>query len=482
MTWCAWHAEHVGHDVLGLRRVLRARLDEDLAVLVDQGQRGLGLQVEVLLAADLEFAAEPVGGRLQRGGRVAAADRAVLALVAAGPDRVAGGDQRGQRLVVGLDPGRSQPGRFQGLAQHPADRVPVVHDLAGEQRLVMLLAGVVQAGHVVGGQHPDHARHVVGGRHAQAGEAGVGVRRLDRPGVQGAERAADQVVRVQRGPGHVQAGALVGDLKADRGLIRPVRQRSVPLAHDLGPPRLRRVLGVELQQRVTQHGDPVALAGPVVADRRAGPGQLAGGRRDGLAGPGLAAQRFLGGRRAQRRGRHPAQADPDRGHPAVIVQCQRVRHGHARDVVEPALGDLVEGGDRRQRQRDADRRDQLVGPPDALPVAGEVAGQRDLPLDLPLAGDRGQHERGVQGQQHRRCVADRRGGAEIAAQRGPVADQPGRELREQVGQQRHPAVKPGLDLRQAQRRRQAQCGPGRRRTPAAPRAARCRWSARPWRA
>ena len=53
-------------DVLGLGRVLGAGLDEDLAVLVDQGQRGVGLQVEVLLPAELELAAEPVGRGRQR--------------------------------------------------------------------------------------------------------------------------------------------------------------------------------------------------------------------------------------------------------------------------------------------------------------------------------------------------------------------------------------------------------------------------------
>ena len=71
-------AEHVRHDVLGLGRVLRAGLHEDLAVLVDQRQRGLGLQVEVLLAADFELAAEPVR---RAGGRVTAADRVLVALV-----------------------------------------------------------------------------------------------------------------------------------------------------------------------------------------------------------------------------------------------------------------------------------------------------------------------------------------------------------------------------------------------------------------
>ena len=55
-------AQHVRDDVLGLGRVLGAGLDEDLAVLVDQGQRGVGLQVEVLLPAELELAGEPVRG------------------------------------------------------------------------------------------------------------------------------------------------------------------------------------------------------------------------------------------------------------------------------------------------------------------------------------------------------------------------------------------------------------------------------------
>ena len=42
--------EHVGDDLLGLRRVLGAALHEDLPALVDVGQRAVGLEVEVLLA------------------------------------------------------------------------------------------------------------------------------------------------------------------------------------------------------------------------------------------------------------------------------------------------------------------------------------------------------------------------------------------------------------------------------------------------
>ena len=86
-TVTSWlrQAEHVGDDLLGLRRVLGAALDEDLAVLVDQGQRGVGLQVEVLLAAELELAGEPVGRLGQPGVRVAAGDGPLVALEAPAP-------------------------------------------------------------------------------------------------------------------------------------------------------------------------------------------------------------------------------------------------------------------------------------------------------------------------------------------------------------------------------------------------------------
>ena len=104
---------------------------------------------------------------------------------------------------------------------------------AGEQRLVVLLAGVVEAGHVVGGQHPHHAGHAVGRVGAQRGHPGVRVRGLDRPGVQRAVRAADQVLGVERGAGDVQIGALVGDRLAHRGLGRTVGQRPVCPAHAL---------------------------------------------------------------------------------------------------------------------------------------------------------------------------------------------------------------------------------------------------------
>ena len=72
----ARHAQHVGDDLLRLARVLRAGLDEDLPVLVDEGERRVRLQVEVLLPGELELALEDVGTRVPLRLRLAAAHRA----------------------------------------------------------------------------------------------------------------------------------------------------------------------------------------------------------------------------------------------------------------------------------------------------------------------------------------------------------------------------------------------------------------------
>ena len=218
-------AQHVGDDLLGLRRVLGRALDEDLAVLVDQGQRAVRLQVEVLLATELELAGEPVARGRQTGGRVSAGDGALMALERLLLDRLGEGHQARQRLVVDLDRLRAAAGGVQRLAQHPADGVPVEHHLGREQRLVVLDAGVVDPGHVLGGQHPDHAVDVVRRLHPQIGDQGTGVRCLHRPGVQHTAGAHDQVVGVESGTGDVQVGRLVRQLEADLGAGRPIGQR-----------------------------------------------------------------------------------------------------------------------------------------------------------------------------------------------------------------------------------------------------------------
>ena len=121
----ALDAEHVGDDLLRLGGVLGAALHEDLAALVDQRQRGVGLQVEVLLAGHLGLAGEDVRGVVEGPLDVAALDGRRAALEAAGRDRLADRHQRRQRLVVDLDRRGPASGSLQRLAEHPDDGVAV---------------------------------------------------------------------------------------------------------------------------------------------------------------------------------------------------------------------------------------------------------------------------------------------------------------------------------------------------------------------
>src|SRR4029077_12740104 len=205
-------------------------------------------------------------------------------------------------------------------------------------------------------------------------------------------------------------------------------------------------LGMELEKRLLEHRRPEGGAGPVVVDRGALAAEQGGGLPYGGGGPWAAAQRVLGAGGPNRGGRHSAEADGD---PLddTAGGLQREGDGHAGDVIPPPRGDLVEGDRRGQRQRDAHRPDRLGRLLHGLPVAGEVVGQ----WDLAFATRPGQHDRRLQGQQRGRGVPDGGGGAQVAAQRGAVADQPGRELRPELVEQRDPPVQQPLGLREGER-------------------------------
>ena len=126
----------------------------------------------------------------------------------------------------------------------------------------------------------------------------------------------------------------------------------------------------------------------------------------------------------------------------AVVHVEREPDRDAGDVVEAALGDLVERREVGQGQRDADRPDELVRPADGLAVAGEVVAQRDLALTL----GRREDDAGVEGEESGRGVADRRTGAEVAADGRAVADQPRGELREHLREQRDAAGEEALGL------------------------------------
>ena len=103
----------------------------------------------------------------------------------------------------------------------------------------------------------------------------------------------------------------------------------------------------------------------MVVDRGALGSQHARRLLDRLRSPGAAGERVLGRARAYRDGGDAAEADARAAHDPV-VQVERERHCDAGDVVVAALGDLLERRRRRERQRDADRADQLVRGADAL--------------------------------------------------------------------------------------------------------------------
>ena len=222
----ALHAEHVRHDLLGLGGVLGAALHEHLPALVDQGQRGVGLEVEVLLPGHLGDALEDVGRGGQRGVDLPALDHRAGSLEALGLDRLGQRDHRRKRLVVDDDGLGTEPGGLEGLPQHPAHGLPDEHHDLGEERLVVLDAGIVDPRHVLGGEHAHHPGDVERRGGVEPGDPRVRVRRADRVGVQDVVRPVDQVVGVERLSGDVERRALVGQRTADAAHCSAHQERS----------------------------------------------------------------------------------------------------------------------------------------------------------------------------------------------------------------------------------------------------------------
>ena len=178
-------AENVADDVLGLGGVLGGAVDEDLPGLVDVGERGLGLQVEVLLAGEFEGSGHRALSRVGRrggegGGGVPAQHRGAVAVETVLRDGVGEGEHGVQRFVVDLDCRGAQAGGLEGLGEHPAHGVADEHGLAargiGEEGFIVLRAGVVDAGDVGGGEDAHHAGDPVGGVDVEPEDPGVGVR------------------------------------------------------------------------------------------------------------------------------------------------------------------------------------------------------------------------------------------------------------------------------------------------------------------
>ena len=430
--------EHVGGDLLRFAGMLRAALDEELAALVVVRQRGVGLEIEVLLAEVLVVTLEDMRRRSQCGLDVASTRDPGCPLEGSRLDRLGDGDQRGKRLVVDLYRRGAEPGRLRRLAEHPADGVAVVHDLGREQRFVEEAAGLVDAGHVVGGEHVHDSVHRERGVRRQGDDARMGVRGLHRPGRQRVRPADGDVVRVLGRAGHMPDRALVRFRDADDGILGDGRQGahtpatsiSADSACSFRRARDNMMLRYSALARWSLIGVPSRP-------------RAAAASRTVSRVPGLADQESLRLARTQRRRGDPAEADPRVAHDAVL-HVERETDGDTRDVVETALGDLVESGEVGERQRDADRADELVRTAHGLPIPGEVLAQRDLTF----AVGRREDDDGVQGEENGRGVTDRRARAEVAADRRAVPDQPRGELGEQLREQRDAAGQEALGLGQ----------------------------------
>ena len=164
--------------------------DEQLHAAVDGGHRQarLGAHESLVLHADLVVA---LHDHVAGGGGVAVADADVAEHVAVGVDGrgVGGGGGVGdgvQRLVVHDDGFGSQQGGLGMVGGHQRHRfAAVADDVGGEDRLVGVLdAEDARSGQVVGGQHGPHTADGQGGGDVDGADAGVGVRRAQRPAPQ----------------------------------------------------------------------------------------------------------------------------------------------------------------------------------------------------------------------------------------------------------------------------------------------------------
>ena len=295
-------AEDVGDDVLGLGRVLGARVDEDLPRLVDQGDGAVRLEVEVLLPF-IVVSPEDVCRPGHRRCGVAAGHHRAGALEALGGD---GLPRRSSVPGASRSRPRRPPRRSRAASSEspvPAHRVAAEHDLGGEERLVVLDAGVVDARDV----RPVSTLTTPGT--ASAGSVRRPVTLAWACGEPTGRAWSSPVNRPARSS--VYSAAPVTWRSADSwttdspttGLAgRWARAVIVRLLSSRG------VFGIQLAQRRAEHGPAVRLARPVVPERGALAGEDLGDPVDLCLGPGRTGERGLGGQgpqgwRRPRRGR-----------------------------------------------------------------------------------------------------------------------------------------------------------------------------------
>ena len=181
----AGQAEHVRGDLLGLGRVLGAGLHEHLAVLVDHRQRAVRLEVEVLLSGEVDLALEDVGRAGKPGGDVAAGQHR---LQRPGSSRPRWPRPRsGARAAARTSTSTARAPRRAASRVSPSTQQtawPWYLTSSGNSGSSCLMPASLTPGTSCRGEHADDAGDVVRRARVEAGDPRVGVRRLDRVGVQ----------------------------------------------------------------------------------------------------------------------------------------------------------------------------------------------------------------------------------------------------------------------------------------------------------
>ena len=152
-------AQHLGHRVLDLAGMLGRAMDGDIAVLSGHGEGDLTLEIEMLLATDVDPARQLVRGGLDGPGGIAPGHDGGCLQKRFRVHGLVDGDDGRQVLVV--DPGqtRRRAGRLQRLGGDGEQGLAGIFDQTiGEQRVVAhRRADVVGPGDIGGADHTDHA-------------------------------------------------------------------------------------------------------------------------------------------------------------------------------------------------------------------------------------------------------------------------------------------------------------------------------------
>src|SRR6202035_2010228 len=98
----------------------------------DTREGALRFQVEMFLAADGEFSAETMWTGRDGRERIAAPDTRRRGMIAVGRYGVLDGQDRSQCPILGFASRGAEFGRFERLAQHPRNRLTMMHDLDGK--------------------------------------------------------------------------------------------------------------------------------------------------------------------------------------------------------------------------------------------------------------------------------------------------------------------------------------------------------------